>query len=127
MFTSNHSLTHVLVDIIYAVVVYLMFELHSFFSLHDLVSDVAGYLPNDVIEAGLKSGRFVQGRINVNKHNPQNEAFLTPTGYVSNVSHTTAGWVGVGTYKYRCNTHHRLLLYTFIAIVGNEFAVASTR
>ena len=38
--------------------------------------DYAGYLPVDVLEAGVKSGRFVRGTLNVNKHNAMTEAFV---------------------------------------------------
>ncbi|XP_031571497.1 DIS3-like exonuclease 1 [Actinia tenebrosa] len=34
------------------------------------------YLPLDVLEAGIKSGRYYQGCLNVNKHNSQSEAFI---------------------------------------------------
>ncbi|KAJ8307659.1 hypothetical protein KUTeg_014786 [Tegillarca granosa] len=35
-----------------------------------------GYLPTEVLEAGLKSGQFIQGFINVNKSNAAEEAFV---------------------------------------------------
>ncbi|XP_022315246.2 DIS3-like exonuclease 1 [Crassostrea virginica] len=38
--------------------------------------DYKGYLPLDILEAGVKSGRFVQGHINVNKNNAGQEAFV---------------------------------------------------
>ncbi|EDO40307.1 predicted protein [Nematostella vectensis] len=34
------------------------------------------YLPLDVLEAGIKSGRYIKGNLNVNKHNSQTEAFI---------------------------------------------------
>ncbi|XP_076854118.1 DIS3-like exonuclease 1 [Brachyhypopomus gauderio] len=34
------------------------------------------HLPADVLEAGIKSGRFIQGTLNVNKHRAQHEAFV---------------------------------------------------
>ncbi len=40
--------------------------------------DYQGYLAQAVLEAGLKSGRFVQGRLQVNRYNAQQEAFVTP-------------------------------------------------
>ncbi|XP_041372546.1 LOW QUALITY PROTEIN: DIS3-like exonuclease 1 [Gigantopelta aegis] len=38
--------------------------------------DYAGYLPVDVLEAGVKSGRFIRGTLNVNKHSAMMEAFV---------------------------------------------------
>ncbi|XP_070541854.1 DIS3-like exonuclease 1 isoform X2 [Ptychodera flava] len=38
------------------------------------------YLPQEVVAAGIKSGRYVQGCLQVNKHRPQQEAFLQRTG-----------------------------------------------
>ncbi|XP_062570855.1 DIS3-like exonuclease 1 [Saccostrea cucullata] len=38
--------------------------------------DYRGYLPVDILEAGVKSGRFVLGHINVNKNNAGQEAFV---------------------------------------------------
>ncbi|KAJ7389197.1 DIS3 mitotic control [Desmophyllum pertusum] len=35
------------------------------------------YLPIEVLEAGIKAGRFLQGCINVNKHCAQEEAFVS--------------------------------------------------
>lgn len=35
------------------------------------------YLPAEVLEAGIKSGRYVQGILNVNKHRAQQEAVVT--------------------------------------------------
>ncbi|KAG5270310.1 hypothetical protein AALO_G00191220 [Alosa alosa] len=34
------------------------------------------HLPAEVLEAGIKSGRFIQGTLNVNKHRAQHEAFV---------------------------------------------------
>ena len=42
--------------------------------------DYVGYLQPEILESGLKSGRFVQGHLNVNKHNAQEEAFVKPAG-----------------------------------------------
>ncbi|XP_071139750.1 DIS3-like exonuclease 1 [Mytilus edulis] len=36
----------------------------------------SGYLPTDVLEAGLKTGRYIQGHMNVNKSNASEEAFV---------------------------------------------------
>ncbi len=41
-----------------------------------------GYLQSELLQAGLKSGRYVQGHVNVNKHNAQEEAFVKPSGSV---------------------------------------------
>ncbi|XP_069126738.1 DIS3-like exonuclease 1 [Argopecten irradians] len=38
--------------------------------------DYVGYQPSDVIEAGLKSGLYTQGFLNVNKSNASQEAFV---------------------------------------------------
>ncbi|XP_021369057.1 DIS3-like exonuclease 1 isoform X3 [Mizuhopecten yessoensis] len=38
--------------------------------------DYVGYLPSDVIEAGLKTGHYTQGFLNVNKSNASQEAFV---------------------------------------------------
>ena len=35
------------------------------------------YYKNEVLQAGLKSGKFVSGRLNVNKHLAQTEAFVS--------------------------------------------------
>lgn len=39
-------------------------------------TEYLGYLPLDVLEAGIKSGQLIKGFINVNKHDAQREAFL---------------------------------------------------
>nr|KAG5699567.1 hypothetical protein BaRGS_033763 [Batillaria attramentaria] len=39
-----------------------------------------GYLPPAVLDEGLKSGRFVSGRLNVNRFNAMAEAFVLRTG-----------------------------------------------
>ncbi|KAL9987682.1 hypothetical protein ACROYT_G002028 [Oculina patagonica] len=38
------------------------------------------YLPIEVLEAGIKAGRFLQGCLNVNKHCAQDEAFVQKSG-----------------------------------------------
>lgn len=38
------------------------------------------YLPAEVLEAGIKAGRFLQGCLNVNKHCAQDEAFVQKSG-----------------------------------------------
>ncbi|KAL2089025.1 hypothetical protein ACEWY4_015924 [Coilia grayii] len=38
--------------------------------------EYAEHLPAEVLEAGIKSGRFIQGTLNVNKHRAQQEAFV---------------------------------------------------
>ncbi|GAB1611006.1 DIS3-like exonuclease 1 [Argonauta hians] len=39
-------------------------------------TEYLGYLPMHCLEAGIKSGSFIKGNLNVNKHNAQQEAFL---------------------------------------------------
>ena len=41
----------------------------------------AGYLPQAVLEEGLKTGRFVSGCLNVNRFNAMSEAFISGSGY----------------------------------------------
>lgn len=43
-------------------------------------TEYLGYLPTDVLEAGIKSGRLIKGFLNVNKHDAQREAFLRRSG-----------------------------------------------
>ncbi|XP_054627523.1 DIS3-like exonuclease 1 isoform X2 [Dunckerocampus dactyliophorus] len=38
------------------------------------------YLPAEVLEAGVKSGRYIQGMLNVNKHRALTEAWVTTEG-----------------------------------------------
>uniref|UniRef100_A0A674AUG9 DIS3-like exonuclease 1 n=1 Tax=Salmo trutta TaxID=8032 RepID=A0A674AUG9_SALTR len=38
------------------------------------------HLPAEVLEAGIKSGRYIQGTLNVNKHRAQHEAFVRYEG-----------------------------------------------
>ncbi|XP_067057370.1 DIS3-like exonuclease 1 [Acropora muricata] len=38
------------------------------------------YFPLEILEAGIKSGRFIQGCLNVNKHCAQDEAFAQKSG-----------------------------------------------
>ncbi|KAJ8370006.1 hypothetical protein SKAU_G00100340 [Synaphobranchus kaupii] len=40
----------------------------------------AEHLPPEVLEAGIKSGRYIQGTLNVNKHRAQLEAFVRVEG-----------------------------------------------
>ncbi|KAI7814071.1 DIS3-like exonuclease 1 [Triplophysa rosa] len=40
----------------------------------------AEHLPAEVLEAGIKSGRYIQGILNVNKHRAQHEAFVRYEG-----------------------------------------------
>uniref|UniRef100_A0A668A3G0 DIS3-like exonuclease 1 n=1 Tax=Myripristis murdjan TaxID=586833 RepID=A0A668A3G0_9TELE len=42
--------------------------------------EYAEHLPAEVLEAGIKSGRYVQGILNVNKHRAQCEAFIRIEG-----------------------------------------------
>ncbi|XP_047218786.1 DIS3-like exonuclease 1 isoform X1 [Girardinichthys multiradiatus] len=46
----------------------------------DSQREFSEHLPAEVLEAGIKSGRFIQGTLNVSKHRPQNEAFITNQG-----------------------------------------------
>uniref|UniRef100_A0A673L1V2 DIS3-like exonuclease 1 n=1 Tax=Sinocyclocheilus rhinocerous TaxID=307959 RepID=A0A673L1V2_9TELE len=41
------------------------------------------HLPAEVLEAGIKSGRYIQGILSVNKHRAQNEAFVRYEGSAS--------------------------------------------
>ncbi|XP_030620937.1 DIS3-like exonuclease 1 [Chanos chanos] len=38
--------------------------------------EYAEHLPAEILEAGIKSGRYIQGTLNVNKHKAQHEAFV---------------------------------------------------
>uniref|UniRef100_W5N8W8 DIS3-like exonuclease 1 n=1 Tax=Lepisosteus oculatus TaxID=7918 RepID=W5N8W8_LEPOC len=42
--------------------------------------EYAEHLPSDILEAGIKSGRYIQGVLNVNKHRAQAEAFVRIEG-----------------------------------------------
>ncbi|KAM9318542.1 DIS3-like exonuclease 1 [Pholidichthys leucotaenia] len=48
------------------------------------------HLPAEVLEAGIKSGRYIQGTLKVNKYQAQNEAYITTDG-LSNKS-TESVW-----------------------------------
>lgn len=41
------------------------------------------HLPAEVLEAGIKSGRYTQGTLNVNKYRSQNEASVRPEGFTN--------------------------------------------
>ncbi|XP_028812152.1 DIS3-like exonuclease 1 [Denticeps clupeoides] len=45
--------------------------------------EFADHLPAEVLEAGIKSGRYIQGTLNVNKHRAQHEAFVRFEGSAS--------------------------------------------
>ncbi|XP_054710884.1 DIS3-like exonuclease 1 [Uloborus diversus] len=45
-------------------------------SVNDLSKSYDNYLPLDVLQAGIKSGRFFKGHLQVNKHNASQEAFV---------------------------------------------------
>ena len=47
------------------------------------------YYKTEVLESGIKSGKFISGRINVNKHFGQTEAFVARGGV--NESNKTGG------------------------------------
>ncbi|TMS13105.1 DIS3-like exonuclease 1 [Larimichthys crocea] len=38
------------------------------------------HLPAEVLEAGIKSGRYIKGTLNISKHRPQNEASIMTDG-----------------------------------------------
>ena len=42
-----------------------------------VINDYFEYYKQDVLDAGLRSGKFVQGRLNVNKHHASLEAFVS--------------------------------------------------
>ncbi|GFQ64481.1 DIS3-like exonuclease 1 [Trichonephila clavata] len=46
-------------------------------TVNDLSSSYDNYLPVDVLEVGIKAGRYFRGYIRVNKHNASEEAFVT--------------------------------------------------
>ncbi|XP_066557335.1 DIS3-like exonuclease 1 [Amia ocellicauda] len=55
------------------------------------------HLPLEVLEAGIKSGRYIQGTLNVNKHRAQTEAFVRIEGSTSKNSELSSdvlvpGW-----------------------------------
>ena len=41
--------------------------------------DYRGYLPLDLLESGIKSGIYIKGQLEVNKHKAQHEAFVHRT------------------------------------------------
>ena len=41
----------------------------------------SGYLPQEILEAGLKSGKYIQGHMNVNRSNASEEAFVRRKRY----------------------------------------------
>ncbi|XP_044058525.1 DIS3-like exonuclease 1 [Siniperca chuatsi] len=45
--------------------------------------EFAEHLPAEVLEAGIKSGRYIQGTLNVSKHRAQNEASIMTDGFSS--------------------------------------------
>uniref|UniRef100_A0A3Q2Q5J1 DIS3-like exonuclease 1 n=1 Tax=Fundulus heteroclitus TaxID=8078 RepID=A0A3Q2Q5J1_FUNHE len=49
----------------------------------DSSREFSEHLPAEVLEAGIKSGRFIQGTLNVSKHRAQNEALVTNEGLSS--------------------------------------------
>ncbi|XP_041843619.1 DIS3-like exonuclease 1 isoform X2 [Melanotaenia boesemani] len=46
----------------------------------DSQKEFTEHLPAEVLEAGIKSGRYIQGTLNVSKHRAQNEAFIMNEG-----------------------------------------------
>ncbi|XP_064191621.1 DIS3-like exonuclease 1 [Anguilla rostrata] len=68
-------------------------ELHGSISqaLHERESEgqerqYTEHLPPEVLEAGIKSGRYIQGTLNVNKHRAQLEAFVRVEGSTNKCS-----------------------------------------
>ncbi|KAM9861308.1 DIS3-like exonuclease 1 [Aulostomus maculatus] len=72
-------------------------ELHAAHELYSSISqalqekenngterEYAEHLPAEVLEAGIKSGRYIQGSLQVNKHRAQMEASITPEGLTNN-------------------------------------------
>ncbi|XP_048471958.1 DIS3-like exonuclease 1 isoform X2 [Rhincodon typus] len=49
------------------------------------------HLPLEILEAGIKSGRYVQGVLNVNKHRSQLEAFVRTQGFTNKKSGKVVG------------------------------------
>ncbi|XP_030017534.1 DIS3-like exonuclease 1 isoform X2 [Sphaeramia orbicularis] len=65
-------------------------ELHAAHELYNSISqaleekesegtekEYTEHLPSEILEAGIKSGRYIQGVLNVNKHRAQQEALIT--------------------------------------------------
>lgn len=63
------------------------------------------HLPHELLEAGIKSGRYLQGILNVNKHRAQQEALVTTQGS-SNKSTDISGDVLVCGSKHRNRAVH---------------------
>ncbi|KAM4744521.1 DIS3-like exonuclease 1 [Anableps anableps] len=55
------------------------------------------HLPAEVLEAGIKSGRFIQGTLNVSKHRAQNEAFISSEGLSTKNPDLSGGVLVVGS------------------------------
>ncbi|KAK3732209.1 hypothetical protein QZH41_015302, partial [Actinostola sp. cb2023] len=71
-FYPSHSAVHDLYESLQAVI-----SETSHAQLPDLnLKQYKEYLPLEVLEAGIKSGRYYRGCLNVNKHNAQSEAFI---------------------------------------------------
>ncbi|ESO87500.1 hypothetical protein LOTGIDRAFT_127673 [Lottia gigantea] len=49
-------------------------------ALDNKSKDYSGYLPSDILETGIKSGRYIEGLLEVNRHNASTEAFVRQSG-----------------------------------------------
>ncbi|XP_072235996.1 DIS3-like exonuclease 1 [Leuresthes tenuis] len=57
----------------------------------DTQREFAEHLPAEVLEAGIKSGRYIQGTLNVSKHRAQNEAFIMNGGLTNKKTELSGG------------------------------------
>lgn len=71
----------------------------------DSEKEYTEHLPAEVLEAGIKSGRYIQGSVNVSKHRAQNEAFIMTEG-LSNKSADLSSGVLVSGGKNRNRAVH---------------------
>lgn len=55
-------------------------------SVKDLSKSYDNYLPTEILEAGIKSGRYFKGHLQVNKHHASQEAFVASTKVFSKES-----------------------------------------
>ncbi|XP_028297903.1 DIS3-like exonuclease 1 [Gouania willdenowi] len=71
----------------------------------DSLKEYADHLPAQVLEAGIKSGRYIQGTLNVSKHRALSEAFVM-TGELSDKSTDLSSGVLVSGTKHRNRAVH---------------------
>lgn len=64
------------------------------------------HLPTEVLVAGIKSGRFIQGTLNVSKHRAQNEASISSQGWFLTKNPDLSGEVLVAGSKNRNRAVH---------------------